>query len=205
MGGGQSAQSSVSFLQKLRTAAGRRVRSWGSKGTGPGQFQIPTASLTDGKTLYVADRTTPAFSTSTWAVSYIGEWNHPAGLLRSRSRAACCGSQSCHSKPEAGQVMRASPWFLKVDPGSAKLWARSRRPVPTRSMSPPPGNYSPAVVVVVRIPAASSGFAAAANRARIARKEEKHGVTFLRDSFRALGRLSSASRRTSRAGPKRAR
>ena len=130
MGGGQSGQSSVSFLQKPRTAAGRRVRSWGSKGTGPGQFQIPTASLTDGKTLYVADRTTPAFSTSTWAVSYIGEWNHPAGLLRSRSRAACCGSQSCHSKPEAGQVMRASPWFLKVDPGSAKVVGQIEAPGP---------------------------------------------------------------------------
>ena len=89
MGGGQSGQSSVSFLHKLRTAAGRRVRSWGSKGTGPGRIQIPHSLATDGKTLCVADRTnarTPRFNLDG---SYLA-----AGLLRSRSRAARRGSQS---------------------------------------------------------------------------------------------------------------
>jgi len=52
------------------------VRSWGSKGTGPGQFQIPTASLTDGKTLYVADRTNARIQRFNLNGSYIGEWNH---------------------------------------------------------------------------------------------------------------------------------
>src|SRR6476620_2651261 len=39
------------------TAEGKRVKVWGSSGTGPGQFQIPHGIANDGRTLYVADRT----------------------------------------------------------------------------------------------------------------------------------------------------
>ena len=38
------------------TAGGKRVKAWGSKGSGPGQFRIPHGIANDGKVLYVADR-----------------------------------------------------------------------------------------------------------------------------------------------------
>jgi sugar lactone lactonase YvrE len=38
------------------TSEGKRVKVWGSAGTGPGQFQIPHGIARQGTTLYVADR-----------------------------------------------------------------------------------------------------------------------------------------------------
>jgi sugar lactone lactonase YvrE len=38
------------------TPGGKRVKSWGSAGTGPGQFNIPHGIAYQGNTLYVADR-----------------------------------------------------------------------------------------------------------------------------------------------------
>ena len=39
-------------------------------------FKSPTASLTDGKTLYIADRTNARIRRFNLDGSYIGEWNH---------------------------------------------------------------------------------------------------------------------------------
>ena len=52
------------------------MRSWGSKGTGPGRIQIPHSLATDGKTLCVADRTNARTQRFNLDGSYIGEWNH---------------------------------------------------------------------------------------------------------------------------------
>ena len=52
------------------------MRSWGSKETGPGQFQIPHGVATDGKTLFVAARTNARIQRFNLNGSYIGEWNH---------------------------------------------------------------------------------------------------------------------------------
>jgi len=61
----------------------------------PAQANFKSHGLaTGGKTLYVADRTNARMQRFNLDGSYIGEWNHPAGLLRSGSRAARCGSQS---------------------------------------------------------------------------------------------------------------
>ena len=38
------------------TARGRKVREWGSPGSGPGQFRLPHSIAIDGDTIYVADR-----------------------------------------------------------------------------------------------------------------------------------------------------
>jgi peptidylamidoglycolate lyase len=38
------------------SSSGERLRVWGTKGSSPGQFQIPHGIANDGKVLYVADR-----------------------------------------------------------------------------------------------------------------------------------------------------
>jgi DNA-binding beta-propeller fold protein YncE len=55
---------------------GRRVKVWGSSGTGPGQFQIPHGIAVLGSTLYVADRTNSRVQRFDLDGKYLGEWTH---------------------------------------------------------------------------------------------------------------------------------
>jgi len=55
---------------------GRRIRQWGSEGTGPGQFHLPHGiTFADGK-IYVADRQNGRIQWFTPEGKYLGEWNH---------------------------------------------------------------------------------------------------------------------------------
>lgn len=55
---------------------GRRVKTWGSPGTGPGQFQIPHGIALLGSTIYVADRTNARVQRFDLDGKYLGEWTH---------------------------------------------------------------------------------------------------------------------------------
>ena len=57
-------------------AAGKRVRVWGSAGTGPGQFQIPHGVAVNGGVVYVADRTNARIQRFDLDGRYQGEWTH---------------------------------------------------------------------------------------------------------------------------------
>jgi hypothetical protein len=58
------------------SAAGKRVKVWGSSGTGPGEFQIPHGIVYDGKNLLVADRTNARIQRFDLDGLYLGEWNN---------------------------------------------------------------------------------------------------------------------------------
>jgi DNA-binding beta-propeller fold protein YncE len=55
---------------------GKRVKVWGSAGTGPGQFQIPHGIANDGRTLYVADRGNSRVQRFDLDGHYLGEWTN---------------------------------------------------------------------------------------------------------------------------------
>jgi streptogramin lyase len=106
------------------TSAGKRVKAWGSSGTGPGQFQIPHGIANDGKTLYVADRTNARVQRFDFDGTYLGEWKNlgrPFALKMSGGALWVAGMTL---------ETRAMPWMLKVDPSNGKVLGQLESPGP---------------------------------------------------------------------------
>lgn len=58
-------------------AAGRRVRQWGTRGSGPGQFNLPHGIAVDSESiLYIADRENGRIQKFDLDGRYLGEWKH---------------------------------------------------------------------------------------------------------------------------------
>lgn len=57
-------------------AQGRRVREWGSAGTGPGQFHLVHGIAARDGVIYVADRQNGRIQRFNLEGRYLGEWNH---------------------------------------------------------------------------------------------------------------------------------
>jgi len=93
------------------TAEGKRVRVWGSAGTGPSQFQIPHGIATDGTTLYVADRGNSRIQRFDLDGRYQGEWTN---LGRPFALKLIGGALWV-------ATMAPKPWLLKVDPANGKV------------------------------------------------------------------------------------
>jgi hypothetical protein len=55
---------------------GRRVRQWGTAGTGPGQFNLPHSIVARDGILYVADRQNGRIQRFNLEGKYLGEWDH---------------------------------------------------------------------------------------------------------------------------------
>jgi hypothetical protein len=115
------------------TAGGKRVKVWGSKGSAPGQFQIPHGIATDGKVLYVADRTNARIQRFDLDGRYLGEWTH---LGRPFAVKFVAGSLwvALMTLEQGGrgqdQANRPSPWMLKVDPATGKILGQIESPGP---------------------------------------------------------------------------
>jgi len=58
------------------TAQGRRVREWGSAGSGPGQFHLPHGLAARDGIIYVADRQNGRLQRFNLEGRYLGEWTH---------------------------------------------------------------------------------------------------------------------------------
>jgi len=110
------------------TGDGKRVKVWGSKGTAPGQFQIPHGIAFDGKVLYVADRTNARVQRFDLDGRYLGEWTHLGRpfALQFTSGALWVALMTL----EAGAGAKASPWILKVDPATGKVLGQIEAPGP---------------------------------------------------------------------------
>jgi streptogramin lyase len=109
------------------TSEGKRVKVWGSPGSGPGQFQIPHGIANDGKTLYVADRGNARIQRFDLDGRYLGEWTHlgrPFALKMSGGALWV----AMMTLEQAGQ--KSSPWILKVDPSSGKVLGQVESPGP---------------------------------------------------------------------------
>jgi DNA-binding beta-propeller fold protein YncE len=118
------------------TAAGKRVKAWGSKGSGPGQFRIPHGIANDGKTLFVADRENARIQRFDFDGRYLGEWTHlgrpfalkmTGGALWVALMTLEVGGPQGASKSSG---TRPSPWIAKVDPASGKVLGQVESPGP---------------------------------------------------------------------------
>ena len=113
------------------TADGKRVRVWGSKGTQPGQFQIPHGVAFDGKVLYVADRTNARIQRFDTEGRYLGEWTHLGRPFALQFRAGALWVALMTLEPGGrGQATRAAPWIFKVDRSNGKALGQLEAPGP---------------------------------------------------------------------------
>jgi hypothetical protein len=109
------------------TADGKRVKAWGSSGTGPGQFQVPHGIARNGNTLYVADRTNARIQRFNLDGGYLGEWTHlgrPYALKIENGAlwaAIMTLEPAGQGNAKAASGLRATPWMLKIDPETGKL------------------------------------------------------------------------------------
>jgi sugar lactone lactonase YvrE len=102
------------------TSDGRRVKVWGSAGTGPGQFQIPHGIAYEGKTLYVADRGNSRVQRFDLDGLYLGEWTN---LGRPFALKVTGGALWV-------STMLTKPAILKVDLATGKILGQIESPGP---------------------------------------------------------------------------
>ena len=100
------------------SSTGERIRQWGSKGTGPGQFNQPHGIAVDDRgVIYVADRNNARLQRFDLAGKYLGEWTHLGKVttVAFRDGALWVGTQYRHEPNEA------DGWHLKVDRVTGKI------------------------------------------------------------------------------------
>ena len=100
------------------TSKGQRVRQWGSRGTGPGQFNQPHGlAVSEEGVVYVADRNNARLQRFTLEGKYLGEWNHLGKVttVTFRNGALWIGTQLPTLPNEA------DGWHLKLDRHTGKV------------------------------------------------------------------------------------
>jgi sugar lactone lactonase YvrE len=102
------------------TAGGKRLKAWGSAGTGPGQFNIPHGIANDGKILYLADRGNSRVQRFDLDGRYLGEWTN---LGRPFALKVSGGALWV-------STMFAKPAILKVDLATGKILGQIDAPGP---------------------------------------------------------------------------
>ena len=100
------------------TANGRRVRQWGSKGAGPGQFDQPHGIAVDNQGIvYVADRNNARLQRFDLNGKYLGEWNHLGKVttVTFRGGVLWIGTQL------RNQPNEADGWHVKLDRQTGRI------------------------------------------------------------------------------------
>jgi len=100
------------------TAAGERLREWGSAGSGPGQFRQPHGiAIDDNNVIYVADRLNGRLQRFDMSGKYIGEWDD-LGMVTTvafRDGNLWIGTQF-RNEPTG-----SDGWHMKIDPKSGRI------------------------------------------------------------------------------------
>src|SRR5260370_23910492 len=100
------------------TAEGKRVRQWGSAGTGPGQFRQPHGiAIDDQAIVYVADRQNGRLQRFDLQGKYLGEWDN-LGMVTTvafRDGALWIGTQQ-RNEPTGNDG-----WLMRIDPRTGKI------------------------------------------------------------------------------------
>jgi DNA-binding beta-propeller fold protein YncE len=102
------------------TPDGRRVKVWGSAGTGPGQFQIPHGIAYEGNTLYVADRGNSRVQRFDLDGHYQGEWTNLGRPFALKVAGGALWVSTMFTKPA----------ILKVDLATGKILGQIESPGP---------------------------------------------------------------------------
>jgi DNA-binding beta-propeller fold protein YncE len=94
------------------TAEGRRVREWGSPGTGPGQFHLPHGiAIDESGVVYVADRENGRIERFDLQGKFLGEWPN---LGKTFSLTISGGALWIGTQPR-NQPNGSPGWLLKID------------------------------------------------------------------------------------------
>ncbi|HWZ45268.1 MAG TPA: 6-bladed beta-propeller [Candidatus Saccharimonadales bacterium] len=100
------------------TAEGKRVREWGSAGSGPGQFHLPHSIVVDeAGTIYVADRENGRIQRFDLNGKYLGEF---ANLGRTYSLKLSGGALWAGMQP-LNEPTGSPGWLVKLDRRSGKI------------------------------------------------------------------------------------
>jgi DNA-binding beta-propeller fold protein YncE len=114
-------------------AGGRRLREWGMKGTGPGEFDLPHAlAVASNGDLYVADRENGRIQWFTADGRYLGKWDYGGRLF-----SVDFGQQNdLYFTVRAKQAPGDSEgWLVKVDAKTGHVLGRMESPVHSISSS----------------------------------------------------------------------
>jgi hypothetical protein len=114
------------------SSSGERLKVWGSKGNGPGQFQIPHGITNDGKVLYVADRENARIQRFDFDGHYLGEWTHLGRpfALKFFAGSLWVALMTLEPAGEENQGSRPSPWIVKLDTSTGKILGQVGAPGP---------------------------------------------------------------------------
>ena len=107
------------------SADGKRVKVWGSAGTGPGQFNIPHGIAYDGKTLYVADRGNSRVQRFDLDGRYQGEWTNLGRPFALKVTGGALWVSTMLTKES-----QTKPAILKVDLATGKVLGQIESPGP---------------------------------------------------------------------------
>jgi DNA-binding beta-propeller fold protein YncE len=102
------------------TPEGKRVKVWGSAGTGPGQFQIPHGIAYAANTLYVADRGNSRVQRFDLDGHYLGEWTNLGRPFALKVAGGALWVSTMFPKPA----------ILKVDLTTGKILGQIESPGP---------------------------------------------------------------------------
>ena len=97
---------------------GRRVRQWGSAGTGPGQFHLPHGITVVDGVVYVADRQNGRIQWFNLEGKYSGEWNH---LGKTFSITAAPDGNLWIGTHPRNAANEAPGWLVNVERKSGKI------------------------------------------------------------------------------------
>ena len=100
------------------TADGKRLREWGSAGTGPGQFRQPHGIAVDENgVVYVADRQNGRVQRFDQTGKYLGEWAN-LGMV---TTVAISGGALWIGTQQRNVPTSATGWLMKIDRRSGKI------------------------------------------------------------------------------------
>jgi streptogramin lyase len=97
---------------------GKRIRAWGSAGTGPGEFTLPHGIAIHDKIIYVADRQNGRIQHFDLEGRYLGEWTH---LGKTFSITAGPDASLWIGTHPRDVINEAPGWIVKIDRKTGKV------------------------------------------------------------------------------------
>jgi hypothetical protein len=106
------------------TKAGERVRVWGGRGEGQGQFRVPHGLAYDGASvLFVADRDNGRLQRFDLTGRFLGEWTDLGRVGAIAYDKGALWAVTSVRPSESGAT--ATAWVLKVDPSTGKILGKT--------------------------------------------------------------------------------